>query len=65
MRDERHRRVFTQISGGILFIMGILLRSQFVNLDDITPEMRSFSPYILVRTADRCRQYDGLFTRFR
>lgn len=36
------------ISGGILFILGILLRGQFPNLDDITPEMRSFSPYILM-----------------
>ncbi|CAF3180202.1 unnamed protein product [Rotaria socialis] len=36
------------ISGGILFMLGILLRSQLAIFLDITPEMSSSAPYILI-----------------
>ncbi|CAF1088891.1 unnamed protein product [Rotaria sp. Silwood1] len=36
------------ISGGILFLLGIILRSQLSTFLDITPEMSSSSPYILI-----------------
>jgi hypothetical protein len=37
-----------QISGGILFLLGIALRSQLSTFLDITPETSSSAPYILV-----------------
>ncbi|CAF2722168.1 unnamed protein product [Rotaria sp. Silwood2] len=36
------------ISGGILFLLGVVLRSQLSIFLDITPEMSSSSPYILI-----------------
>jgi small-conductance mechanosensitive channel len=36
------------ISGGILFLLGVVLRSQLSTFLDITPEMSSSSPFILI-----------------
>ncbi|CAF0766340.1 unnamed protein product [Adineta ricciae] len=47
--DFMHRQALPCfISGGILFLLGIVLRGQLSTLLDITPEMSSSAPYILI-----------------